>query len=48
MAEIRWVDHEILTNEVKGPFSAPLRCPDFEAFFRTNIILQQYNLNLDL
>ena len=44
MAEIRWVDREILTNEVKVTFSAPLRSPNFEAFFRTNIILQQYNL----
>ncbi len=23
MAEIRWVDREILTNEVKGTFSTP-------------------------
>ena len=44
MTEIRWVDREILTNEVKGTFSAPLRCPYFEAFLRTNIILKQYNL----
>ena len=44
MAKIRWVDREILTNEVKVAFSAPLRCPYFEAFFRNNIILYQCNV----
>ena len=44
MAKIRWVDREILTNEVKGTFSAPLRCPYFETFFRNNIILKQYHI----
>ena len=44
MAEIRWVDREILTNEVRVTFSAPLRCPYFEAFLCTNIILEQYNI----
>ena len=43
MAEIRWVDREILTNEVKGTFSTPLGCPYFETFLRKNIILKQYN-----
>ena len=38
MAKIRSVDRELLTNEVKGTFSAPLRCPDFEAFLSNNII----------
>ena len=42
MAKIRWVDREILTNEDKVTFSAPLRCPYFEAFFHNNIILNQY------
>ena len=46
MAKIRWVDREILTNEVRVTISAPLRCPDFEAFLRNNIILKQYNLLL--
>ena len=44
MAKIRWVDREILTNEVMGTFSAPLRCPYFEAFFSTNIKLKLYYL----
>ena len=44
ITEIRSVDREIFTNEVKVTFSAPLRCPYFEGFFRNNIILNQYNL----
>ncbi len=44
MAKIRWVDREILTNEVKVAFSAPLRCPNFEAFLHMNITLKQYNI----
>ena len=48
MTEIRSVDREILTNEVKVTFSSPLRCPDFEAFLRNNITLKQYNLLLSL
>ena len=44
MAEIGCVDREILTNEVKGTFSAPLRCPDFVEFFSNNILLNQYDI----
>ena len=46
MTEIRWVDREILTNEGQGTSLAPLRCPDFEAFLSTNIVLNQYDISI--